>query len=445
MDASKHSSFSAYVSGVTGTRFAGTSPARNGHRLAYYIDVAFRNYDAFQQAIKKPFVQDNQPVLFDYAVGASLAGVVELRIDLRDLNTPDRDIIKAVQAALEPANIGLLAIAKVYNTKASKFGPIPLFQGGIVVYAQVKQIKQDQQGLYRAKLTEVLPGAVTINSTTLPLRHAFEGQYCPRCRFAGHSSDECPRYPCASCFQPGHVASACTNPTGKKLNGAKAVQHTIQQPALVVGSQGWTAARSGYKPATSTNTTPLGSRSRYDALNIEESSDSSANTAQRHQSVAPHSGPTKAERRAESRERRIAAKDQQPAPNTPDTPRKVIEADPVTPRVVRPASSVTGSDAHNDKRARAASPTPNIKIRGTAPGSQSVSLPGSSAASAGLAPVAYGEEEDVTMEHEPAYLTDTQTEPGDGNDEQEMADSASPSPATAASPASASQASTASA
>ncbi|BGO89031.1 hypothetical protein NBRC10512_004286 [Rhodotorula toruloides] len=441
IDVSKHSSLGAIVSGVTGTRFAGTSPARNGRDLAYYVDVAFRNAGAFGDALHKPYVHDNHPVMFDYAVGASLRSVVEFRIDLRDLNTSDKDLIAAIKSAFEPADIALLAVAKVYHTKASKFGPIPLFQGGVLVYAQVKSVRQNQDGSYRTKLTEVLPGAINLCGTTLPFRHGFEGEYCPRCRFAGHSSEECPRYPCASCFQPGHVASTCTNPTGKKHNGARAVQNSAPSPTPVVGSQSWTDARPGNKAATSANTVPLGSNSRYAALPVEETQDSSINS---NPQVNTSPGPTKSERRAASRERKNAAKAQNNAPVKPAVPAIVVDkADttPVTPsaRPARSAPSIADSDAHNDKRARPLTTPINIQVRGAANESHTSSLSDSSSSSAlssALAPAAQAGHEDVTMEGDVGFLGETQTELEEDSDDDDEDVAArlglpSPSPATA--------------
>ncbi|BGP36018.1 hypothetical protein JCM10296v2_007870 [Rhodotorula toruloides] len=175
MDISKHSSLGAIVSGVTNPRFAGTSPARNGRNLAYYVDVPFRDAGAFEEALNKPYVHGNHPVMFNYA----------FRLDLHDLNTSEKDLIEAIKSAFEPADIALLAVAKVYHIK-------------------FKSVRQNQDGSYRAKLTEVLPGAINIRGTTLPFRHGFEGGTAP----AAASQDTRPSSALAT-RAPHASSSAC--------------------------------------------------------------------------------------------------------------------------------------------------------------------------------------------------------------------------------------------
>ncbi|BGP31457.1 hypothetical protein JCM10296v2_003221 [Rhodotorula toruloides] len=222
MDISKHSSLGAMVSGVTGTCFAGTSPARNGRDLVYYVDVAFRNAGAFEEALNKPYVHDNHPVMFDYAVGPLLRSVVEFRINLRDLNTSEKDLIEAIKSTFEPADIALLAVAKVYHIKASKFGPIPLFQGGMIVYGQVKSVRQNQDGSYRAKLTEVLPGAINICGTTLPFCHVEET----------HDSSVNPSPPQVDTSPVGPTKSERRAALCERKNAAKAQNNAPVEPVV---------------------------------------------------------------------------------------------------------------------------------------------------------------------------------------------------------------------
>lgn len=258
---------------VTGVNLVKIHPARDSLPASYEFDVSFVDQEAFDAALNKPFCYAGKEVPIEFGIPDSLAGVVELRVDLKDLNTPE-GVLKFAFGGLECGK--LLSLVKRYETVKSDSGPdAPIFGGKVVAYFKIDNLKPDEHGSYRSKLLSLLPSTITIGSHKLPLRHNFEDEFCPRCKFAGHSASTCPKFPCSACNRAGHVSTDCTDPTGRRsqaIRGQPTKTRNFPPPPPVTPrvEEGWRQApsrRSHNTPRISkANATPLGNLNPFAVL-----------------------------------------------------------------------------------------------------------------------------------------------------------------------------------
>ncbi|GAA5980437.1 hypothetical protein JCM11641_003393 [Rhodosporidiobolus odoratus] len=278
------------VSGVAGARFQGFTPARGSSPPTYQIDVAFSSATAFDSALRNPYIHHGSFPLIEYAPPPFLQSLVELRVDLRNLNIQDGPLwaaFPAVVAQIEGA--ALVAVTRNYDHKLSTdAGVVPLFGGALCAYVAFPSLDSSAP-TFRSPLSSLLPTSITIAGVAHPLRHSYEDTFCPRCRFAGHDSKDCPFFPCNSCGQRGHTTATCSNPTGRKIVARN-----------VPGSTGWVKAKTSRRPPLAphfnANSTPLGTASRYAAL-YNESDNSSDDDGNSSAAVARDFTPSKADRR----------------------------------------------------------------------------------------------------------------------------------------------------
>ncbi|GAA5893713.1 uncharacterized protein JCM6883_003614 [Sporobolomyces salmoneus] len=263
------------VGGVAGIALHKVN-APPGQNPSYEMDISFHSPEAFQSALKKPFVHKGLTSQMDIAIPPNLSGVVELRMELKALNLPDAAIAKGISTALgSQPRLSILKIVKYFdNVKMNKEVSGLVFTGRISVFVQVSDIRADIDGKYRHTLYDILPRMITFASDTLPLRHNYEEEYCHRCHFAGHSGPTCPKFPCSACNKHGHISTQCRNPTRR--------QHTAQvatHPPVTPRQEGtWeqvTGNRAKHLPRTplSANQTPLNKNrylNRFGLLNNQE-------------------------------------------------------------------------------------------------------------------------------------------------------------------------------
>ncbi|GAA5902600.1 hypothetical protein JCM5296_000718, partial [Sporobolomyces johnsonii] len=303
------SPYKPYIGGVMGTRVHAVNAGRNGAPPSYEVDVAFRSSADFEAALARPFSHHGRVAPSDYALPAALSGVVELRLELKHIQTPDAAIVKAFTDSVRILpHAKVLKVLKHFDTTRS--GPaVPTFHGRVSAYVRFEHLLQDETGAYRQRLAQLLPSSVQIGGSTLPVRHNFEASFCPRCRFAGHEAITCPRFPCSACNKPGHTAATCTDPTGRPRRRT-AVPATPRK-ATVEWQQ--VAPRTPKRPlqarSSGANLTPLGGRNPFALLSDEsEGSETETEVDDRFPPLTrSEATPTRADRRALKAARRATS------------------------------------------------------------------------------------------------------------------------------------------
>ncbi|GAA5975157.1 hypothetical protein JCM11641_004369 [Rhodosporidiobolus odoratus] len=336
------------VSSVSGARFQGFTPARGTSLPTYQIDVAFSPADAFHSALHNPYTHHGIFPFIEYAPPPSLQSLVELRVNLRNLNVQDGPLSAAFQALVALIDgAELVAVARNYDNKLSTdAGIVPLFGVALSAFVTFPSLNPSSSS-FRSTLSSALPSSIIIAGVAHPLRHAYEDSFCPRCRFAGHDSKDCPSFPCNKCGQPGHTTATCSSPTGRKASQRS-----------VPGSVGWVKAKASRRPQApphfNTNNTPLGTTSRYAALHNEgdDSSDDGNSSA----AVARDFTPSKA---ARQEGRYVEIREKRPPPTVSSSRTvTVVEKRPRAHSPV-PSTSATGApppvnesiEGHNDLEA----------------------------------------------------------------------------------------------
>ncbi|GAA6023098.1 hypothetical protein JCM11491_002332 [Sporobolomyces phaffii] len=158
-----------------------------------------------------------------------------------------------------------------------------------------------------------------VESTKLPLRHNYEVEFCPRCKFAGHSASTCPKFPCSSCNRAGHISTMCLDPTGrfaprpstfapktpvqKKAFDWTTIVHTPREPRS-------TTRRRAEERTSGANALPVQERRGFEVLEVEGGEN--ALDSEDFPQLSP-SGVTK-------QDRRDAAKKARKAPSTATDP-----------------------------------------------------------------------------------------------------------------------------
>ncbi|GAA5883687.1 hypothetical protein JCM1840_007358, partial [Sporobolomyces johnsonii] len=208
-----------------GASIVSPAPGRN----SWLIDVPFASDKDFAEALKKPFVYKGEKVHRDYAAPHKLRNSVELR--LTALTSQPRDIIGALSQALKSFPVmSLVHVHQHYATITTDTRGAISTQGHLSAFVQVP-LPQDRPADHSSLeqlVSAAVPSSIMLEGLEVPIRHSYETAYCPRCRFGGHHAQDCPRFPCGSCFQRGHTASQCTNPTGHPVTYGK----TLLQNAL---------------------------------------------------------------------------------------------------------------------------------------------------------------------------------------------------------------------
>ncbi|GAA5936683.1 reverse transcriptase family protein [Sporobolomyces koalae] len=169
---------------VAGTRIAHINPARDNLPLSYDIDVSFRDAEALAKALTTAYVRHGQAVPTSFALPESLKGIVELRLELKNLGLPDDTIVDAFKQILEGNEARLLKVVKHFEVTHFNNGPETYrFGGKVSAFVQVHDITVDPQGAYRKVLASLLPTSIMLGgSLPLPIRHNFEQTFCPRAR-----------------------------------------------------------------------------------------------------------------------------------------------------------------------------------------------------------------------------------------------------------------------
>ncbi|GAA5917157.1 hypothetical protein JCM5296_006652 [Sporobolomyces johnsonii] len=221
MDISDEASCEDLGGVVSGTRVHAFNPGRNGSTPSHELDVAFRSLAAFAEALVNPFSFDGKVVKASFVLPPSLAGVVELRMELRDLNTSDAAIVQGLTDALRlTPTATVLKVLRLYDmTRSAKRPAVPVFGGRISAFVRLDLVSDDA-GANHHHLATVLPSSVSIDGDMLPTRHNYETAFCRRCRFAGHDASSCPKYPCSACNKAGHTSATCTDPRREMARGA---------------------------------------------------------------------------------------------------------------------------------------------------------------------------------------------------------------------------------
>ncbi|GAA5908069.1 hypothetical protein JCM5296_002219, partial [Sporobolomyces johnsonii] len=244
-----NSPYRGIVRVVDGTRVHAVNAGRNGSLPSYAIDVAFNTARDLEAALEIPFAHHGKTADIAYALPASLSGVVELRIELKNLKTDDAAITKAVCDALRRTpNAKVLKIVKHYDATRSLNAPnAVVFQGRLAVYTRLDSVPPDDAGAYRQRLAALLPSSIQIGSATLPA---------------------------------GHTASACTNPTGRASRTAGPFRATAGAPRATTSAStplkpavAWslpvTPSRHLRPTSSGSNLTPLSHRNSFAALSDE--------------------------------------------------------------------------------------------------------------------------------------------------------------------------------
>ncbi|GAA5958585.1 hypothetical protein JCM8115_002512 [Rhodotorula mucilaginosa] len=288
----------AYVSPVVACAYSRTLKKRDGAPTTHLIKVAFSSEEALHAARLRPFSILGSQVPVEHAPPSDLAQLVELRFRTTDLAATDANIVAAAHAlAPKLPSATLAAVVRHYDTTIAgadgALEPVPHFNGNCAIYMRLPEIVQDDAGLYKSKLGDLLPNSISYNGDVIPLRHAYEtGPFCPRCRFVGHAAEHCSRFPCSSCSVFGHTADKCTNPTGRKFTS----RPLIAAAPVAAKEQEWqTVSRNPQTPAKNalrrenSNLTPVntaargtygavqtptaGTTNRFAALDVQEAQD----------------------------------------------------------------------------------------------------------------------------------------------------------------------------
>ncbi|GAA5999362.1 uncharacterized protein JCM10292_001234 [Rhodotorula paludigena] len=292
--------YAPLMSGVAGVRFVRFAATRG----AYEMDVGFRDAAALAEAVKVPFLYQGRPIQLDYAPVGDLCNVVEVRLVVPHLYLQDAIVVKALASAFDKAEgAALHSVYKLYDSTTAKFGhPVPVFTGAFRAYVRFPSLVRDAAGTFKSRAEALIPHKVRIAGAEVALRHNYELVFCPRCQTPGHDKTVCPKFPCSSCNRAGHIASACSDPTGRAAVGAKAAP-----PAPFVFSasrdQGWQVAGRRGIARTGSNAEPLGARNSFAALEVEDTEEDTSDV----EIAAALSGSTKAQHRAAAKAKRAAA------------------------------------------------------------------------------------------------------------------------------------------
>jgi hypothetical protein len=274
-------SYEHLVGGVKGIQLHGINKKPGGNP-SYEVDIAFHNESFFKAAVDNPFIYHGFTVQIDFTIPKELVGVIELRCQLRDLNTTDESIKLAVKKLLmNQTRITHLSTIKYYsNVKVNAEVTGITSAGRFSIFVRVPGISPSSTGAYRQSVHTLLPSHITINNQTLPLRHQFESSYCPRCRFAGHNASTCPHNPCTNCKERTHVSTNCPKKSKAASTYASVPQRSfddaqtastrqevVEEPFQVQGRKG--AGKKAANVATSSNAIPVGGKNSFDCLNVE--------------------------------------------------------------------------------------------------------------------------------------------------------------------------------
>lgn len=273
-----------FVSPVVACAYFKTTRNREQVPTAHIIKVAFASREGFDAALSQPITLHGQLLPMEHAPVSALEHLVEIRFVVPDLRATDNKICESAKAfAGNIAGAELIAVVRSYEYAAvavnSVHKPIPRPNGHCSAYLRFSEVKRDAEGAFRACLANLLPSSIKYGGEALPARHSFEnGLFCPRCRFAGHEKDDCPRHPCRACARPGHIAKNCNDPTGRRRespvaeSGARGYQQRQEFQRVPTRTFG---TRPGRATAQNANTIPLGNApNRFSVLPVEDTLDS---------------------------------------------------------------------------------------------------------------------------------------------------------------------------
>lgn len=210
------------VGKTSGGRYVRTLQAPESQAAAHVVDIAFSSPHAFQDGLGKPFKYTGKALQRSYAPQTHLLNLVELRLSLTDLNLSPSLLITSLTELLSP--LSALELVQVHQLYSKTTSGVMTTAGHVAAYVCLKDpsLLLSDPADRKLKLADLLPNKVTIGRVDLAVRHSYKVHFCTLCRLSGHVAVGCPRVQCRSCSKFGHISIHCTDPTGKKHNGAKA-------------------------------------------------------------------------------------------------------------------------------------------------------------------------------------------------------------------------------